>query len=282
MTEHTSVLWLPDALRDLGANVVELEGWRAAQGNYLWTVPESGFGAFDVDPSCYMIHHTATEAATPVVVSSSGTWSKANVWAGLRRGDRLYQTGGGDPTVVFTSAGPARVSSGYGHWPTALEVFDDIRVPWRQTSPDTDYALNRYAFNVETVALGNGSDIDPGVEELLVQMGALLSVRYGWSPWRTIGHVTWSRRKIDPYWNGQEDRIVTIQDRIAAMIEEDDEMMTLERWATRLRNPIDFDRMADVGIITQTERDYWVTVPTGSDEYQDLRDAIEVRSPLWV
>jgi len=62
-------------------------------------------------------------------------------------------------------------------------------------------AANRYAWNVETVAAGDGSPIDAGVEYALVVMGALMADRFGWSPWRTIGHLTWTARKIDPRWS---------------------------------------------------------------------------------
>jgi hypothetical protein len=61
--------------------------------------------------------------------------------------------------------------------------------------------------------------------------------------------------------------------------EEDD--VDTPRWASRLRNPLDFDRMAELGIITHVERDYWVTVDPNNPEMQDLRDAVDVRSPLW-
>ena len=57
--------------------------------------------------------------------------------------------------------------------------------------------------------------------------------------------------------------------------------MDLERWATRLRNPLDFDQMAIKGVITEAEAEYWKTVPTDSPEMQDLRDAVEVRNPIW-
>ena len=57
--------------------------------------------------------------------------------------------------------------------------------------------------------------------------------------------------------------------------------MNLERWATRLRNPKDFDRMAAVGIIDKSEAVYFKKVATNDPEMQDLRDAITVRTPLW-
>ena len=281
MTVHTGMLWLPEALEECGVSTIVLDGWEEAQGSYFWTDPLDGHQSTDGIPSCYMIHHTAGSSASPSVVDSSGTWSKANCWAGLWRDGRLYQEGSGEPTIVFTSSGPARVSSGYGHWPTAELVFADVRVPWKQTEPDTNIALNRYAWNVETVARGDGSDIDPRVEAALEAMGAVLCDRFGWSPWRAIGHVTWSSRKIDPYWQGERDRIVTIQDRIAEILDEEGDDMDLGTWSRTLRNPIDFDRMAEKGIITEAERKYWITVDPASPEMQDLRNAVEVRDPLW-
>ena len=233
MTQHTSMLFLPDALRAAGINVIELDGWKEAQGAYYWTKltsnlltsPSTWIKAFltrkdPVKPTCYMVHHTGTTTANPSVKDSGGNWSKANVWAGLWRDGRLYQAGGGVPTIVFTSAGPARISSGYGHGPTLHEVAADVRVPYRQAGSDTNLAANRYAWNVETVAAGDGSPIDPGVQHALVVMGALLCDRFDWSPWRTIGHLTWTRRKIDPFWDGRQDIIVPIQDAVAELMED--------------------------------------------------------------
>ena len=220
MTQHTAMLWLPDALEAAGVNVIELDGWDSAQGDYLWTDLDTGRGSYGGEPMCYMIHHTAGTAATPVVKDGSGKWSVANCWAGLWRDGRLYHEGGGVPTVVFSAAGPARISSGYGYGPMLEDVANEIRVPHKQTRSDTDRAANRYAWNVETVARGDGSGIDPGVQHALVVMGALLCDRFGWSPWRTIGHLTWTRRKIDPYWDGRPDVIVPIQDAVAEYMDD--------------------------------------------------------------
>jgi len=218
MAQHTSMLWLPDALRGAGINVIELDGWDEAQGNYYWTDLPGGHQGYGEEPTCYMIHHTASSSAHPEVKNSSGTWSKANCWAGLWRDGRLYQSGSGTPTIIFTSAGPARISSGYGHGPTLHQVADDIRVPWDQPNSDTDMAANRYAWNVETTHEGTGGPIDPGVEHALVVMGALMCDRFDWAPWRTIGHLTWTKRKQDPYWDNRRDIIVHIQDAVAEMM----------------------------------------------------------------
>jgi len=236
MTQHTAMLWLPDALEAAGVEVRVLPGWDSAQGNYKWTNIDSGAQSYEEEPTCFMIHHTATSGYTPSV-GEPNKWSKANCWAGLWRDGRLYQSGGGVPTIVFTSAGPARISSGYGHGPTLHDVAADIRVPWDQSKPDTDMAANRYAWNVETVHEGDGSDLDAGVEHALVVMGALICDRFGWSPWRTIGHLTWTTRKIDPYWDGRKDVIVHIQDAVAEMMEEEpvpETSLDVEKWQNYL------------------------------------------------
>jgi hypothetical protein len=63
--------------------------------------------------------------------------------------------------------------------------------------------------------------------------------------------------------------------------EPEDRPMTTEQWASTLRNPLDFQQMVDKGVITQNEYDYWITVPVTSPEFNDLRNAVEVRNPLW-
>lgn len=63
--------------------------------------------------------------------------------------------------------------------------------------------------------------------------------------------------------------------------EPEDRPMTTEQWARTLRNPQDFQQMVDKGVITQAEFNYWVTVPVDTPEFQDLRNAVDVRNPLW-
>ena len=220
MSTHTSMRWLPAWLRYLGVNVIELKGWQQAQGQYFWTDLATGQRSYHHAPMSYMVHHTAGAIARPEVRDSWGRWSKANVWIGMWDGKSLSKPvlrqndPGGTPTVVFVAGGPARVSSGFGHGPTLELVNKNVRVNWDQQHSDTNKAANRYAFNAEVVAKGDGSPIDPGVEEAVIALGTALCVRWGWVPWRTIGHLTWTKRKVDPHWNGDKDRIVYIQDKI--------------------------------------------------------------------
>ncbi len=216
MNIHTALLDLPDVLDELGLNYVVTQGWEYGQGNYLWTTPD-GMMAYHNPPSGYMVHHTATSGYTPPPVDTS----KANAWIGLLRDGRLYQTGGGTPTIVLSSAGPCRISSGYGYRPAAWDyTFNDLRAPLLAGGPDTDTALNRYVFNVEVIHRGDGGPLDVGVWNLTVGLGVALQQMFPWTE-RTLGHKSWSRRKIDPNWsvglpNDGGACIIDIQDAIAA------------------------------------------------------------------
>lgn len=223
MTLHTALLDLPSELSSLGLNVVVLDGWDAAQGDYLWTDPLTEKRSYDQEPSGFMVHHTAGIVARPVVRTSSGQWSKANAWAGLwdPGTGRLYQDqpGGLDPAIVLTSSGPARVSSGYGFWPLLEDyVFQDLVPPyWDQPNSDTERAANRYVFNVETVHAGDGGPLDLGVWEHVVGLGVALHRMFSWKQ-RTIGHLTWTRRKLDPWWNNDRGCIVPIWEEVTARL----------------------------------------------------------------
>ena len=167
-----------------GLTVTYLDGWDTpTSGPYLW---RSG------DPVCSMWHHTATSAYTPNRV-------KANVWAGLARGDRLYQTGGGVPTLVVANAYPAPISSGYGQKDiidgAAADVPNDRLARGADDSPK--WAANRSAWNTEVILNGVGAVIDPDVWEMLITAATILHFHMGWTEHRAIGHAQFTNRKID-------------------------------------------------------------------------------------
>ena len=63
--------------------------------------------------------------------------------------------------------------------------------------------------------------------------------------------------------------------------EPEERPMTTEEWANTLR-PEDYDQMVTKGVIYQREANYFQNeVPNNSPEMQDLRNAVEVRNPLW-
>ena len=223
MSTFSALVDLPSVLVNLGLRVTLADDWLAGQcsgsSHYLWTNPDSNAQSHDEPPHGYMVHHTAGSAATPPPHDTS----KANAWIGLERGGRLYQEGGGIPTIYLASAGPARISSGYGYRPSAWDhTFRDLRAPVRAAGSDGGTAANRYVFNVETVHRGDGSDIDRGVWDHVVGLGVGLHQMFGWNE-RTLGHLSWTRRKIDPRWsvglpNDGADCIVDIQDETARIL----------------------------------------------------------------
>ena len=200
--EHTALIDLPDALAAAGFNVQAnadwLDGQCSATSHYQWTDWYSQHASHSESPSCFMVHHTAGTVATPPATFNS----KANAWVGLMRDGRLYATGGGEATIVLSSAGPCRTSSGYGWLPAFTDyLLNDLRPPWQAQGPDGDDALNRYAFNVETVHPGNGSALDDDVWRHVVGLGIALKELHGWRSERCLGHVSWTTRKIDPKWS---------------------------------------------------------------------------------
>ena len=224
MSIHSALVDLPSILVNLGLQVWVGDDWLAGQckgsDHYLWTDPDTNQKSHDFPPFGYMVHHTAGSAATPPPHDTS----KANAWIGLERGGRLYQEGGGVPTIYLASAGPCRISSGYGYRPSAWDyTFKDLRAPAHAQGGDGSTALNRYVFNMETVHRGDGSAIDPGVLEHVVGLGVALSQMFGWTE-RTLGHTSWSTRKIDPRWqaglpNDGANCIIDVQDQIATILD---------------------------------------------------------------
>jgi D-alanyl-D-alanine carboxypeptidase len=132
---------------------------------------------------------------------------------------------------------------------------------------DWDYSVNPY-LRGETFPKGFLTDPRFELTEANVEAVEAIVNVYGEQIWwwagRTIGDTMHFQIQVPP------DRL-----------ELKEPTMDLERWATRLRNPLDYDQMVVKGVITEAERDYWVTVATDSPEMQDLRDAVEVRNPLW-
>jgi len=213
---HTFLLDLPDVLEGLGLNVWVADGYEYGQGDYLWTNPHTEVGSYDEKPYAYMVHHSATSSATPPPSDTS----KASGWIGLLRDGKLYQDGGGEPTIYLASAGPARISSGYGYrWAAWDRTFKELRAPVRAEGSDGSTALNRYSFNMETVHRGDGSPLDAGVLDHVVGLGVALEQMCDLKE-MTLGHLSWSKRKIDPYWNNDRDCIIVVQDLIAG----DDDM----------------------------------------------------------
>lgn len=201
--QHQALLDLPSALRAHGLTVIELEGWKENEQGYYWTNANGRHFGYQGQPNGWAWHHTATASYTPFVKNFKGQ-TKANIFAGLWRGDdnyRLHSEGAGEPALVMCSAGPANYSNGSGVKEVLNRyVAEDLRFhgPQRQSDDDPKWYGNRYYGGTEIVHRGDGSPLDQGVFRTVYIAMAVMMDYFEWSPWRHIGHLDHSRRKIDP------------------------------------------------------------------------------------
>lgn len=241
--------WYIDELRHSGVTVVVADSWFLPDDTYKWRTGK---------PEGAMWHHTATTSYTP-------NDEKANQWAGLLRGDRLYQDGGGEPALVLTNQYPARISSGYGVKALYDDyVSQDLRFVGRQYAPDDDWAGNRTYWNTEVVLDGIGGVMDEGVWEMCVTAAAILSEGMGWSAWRNVGHLHHTSRKIDLRDGRYPDGAATMeafQDQVLLMMEDDG--MPQQQW----------HQMIDALFATpyfEGDPQYWKDLDPDSPEWVDF------------
>jgi hypothetical protein len=210
---------LVDALLEEGipaAQIWELDGWKLNQQGYYWTdIHNDQHHGYDGVANGHLNHHTASKAYTPYVVSNGKT--KATVWAGLRVGGRLYQDGGGVPTITIASAGPANYSAGSGVRDYIKQLDASVEV-LRQTNSDDSpkFYGNRYVLNTEIVCDGVGGWISSDMWDLLALYNAALSRLHDAGHAFNGFHQGFTKRKID-YRDG---RFANASNTIMAMWEE--------------------------------------------------------------
>jgi hypothetical protein len=271
----TTMLDFPEALEAAGVNVRVLDTWELIDpAGYVWR-------EHDGDPAGHMHHHTASASYKP-------NTTKANGYAGMSKHDseRLYQEDYGDSVPVYTIANayPAPVSSGAGDVSVLHRVRKGIEVVGRQGSDTPGWYGNTHYWNTEWVLDGIGSPIEQAVWDMMLVVCQVQNELMNWTNYHHIAHGHHTRRKVD-LWGGQFSD--TNRDGFTKTVEalrkdmEVEMAMSLERYATRWRNPLDFDRAVVKGILTPDEAKYWKKVSVKSDEWQDLRDAVTVRVPLW-
>ena len=187
-------LAIPDLLKDAGINIKLLDGWNTPHTflvggrkvPYVWRLG---------DPVMSMWHHTATSGYSP-------NRDKGSMYAGLysESTGRLYQSGGGEPTLVIANAYPAPISSGYGQKSVIDKAKADVRNDSLARGSDDNsprYAANRDAWNTEVVLDGVGTWIDEGVWEMITRAAVVIHEHMGWSDNRALGHAQFTNRKID-------------------------------------------------------------------------------------
>lgn len=212
-TEFRNTVPLADECEAAGLNVWRLDGWETNEQGYYWLNQYGRHAYYEGIPLGHTNHHTASSRYVPFVKNSKGQ-TKANVFFGMRRGDTLYQSGGGVPTLAFCSAGPADYSAGANNAELIRSYLPNDRRfhgPQRKTDTPGFYG-NRYVWATEIVGRGDGSPIE-GFDDLIVY-NAVVSEYFEWSAWRNHGHYDLTRRKIDPNIQHGPYSIARIQDEV--------------------------------------------------------------------
>ena len=273
----TKTLALPDLFRAEGINVEVMDGWEKPHiiggRPYVWRAGD--------DPTASMWHHTATAAYTP-------NRSKANMYAGLMHAgsQRLYQSGGGVPTIVIANAWPGPITSGYGQQGVHDLCLDDIPNDRLATGPDDvpRWAGNRSYWNTETILDGIGTWIDEEVWSMITTAATVLHELYGWSVHRAIGHAQHTRRKPD-MWSGQDPSVRETMIRFRNSI--GDEMSYEQFRADEFDLWTDGNIMEawDAGMFQDPNRDgfeqYWVTDRADRTDSEKARFLTDYYAHLW-
>ena len=204
--------WLADVLRAQGLNVLEHDGWK--------TRTNRPFSAYT--PVGLLDHHTA---GSSVLTDYPGP-----PWYPNHRLEKSCNiTIRGDGTVVVLNAGYA-YDSGYGDQRVLDAVRTDHPIPkptdtYKNGSPagtNPGVPGNRWFIDIEVQHLGNGDPINPPQRQALIGANTAICERMGWDPrYRLIGHREWTRRKIDPRWNGFTNPMSDIRTDTLKQLEDD-------------------------------------------------------------
>jgi len=181
-------------LRNAGINVIQEPGWRT-RGN-RWNV--------DGKPEGVMQHHTAPPNPYPIK-KLYGIRIKANM--ATHENGRLY----------LIAYGACNYSSGYG-MRSVLE--DNVRKSIAPTHNGTKRGTksgNRHFWNFENSHPGDGSPIPRVQLDTIIESTRIVLNHFELNPEQVISHAEWTRRKIDPYWNGSN-RTAIEQIREAVML----------------------------------------------------------------
>lgn len=204
---------LPRYLNKWGANWAPIDGWetRAAYGPELR--PYTPVGLIN--------HHTAgTDYYDPMRLLT-----KCN----------LYISPDGETYLI--SAG-YQADSGMGDPNALMRVRNDQppQPPGDYTSEDRING-NPWFIDIEVGHWGDGSPIpEPQRNELILVNAAIMDMQQ-WGPaTRLIGHLEWTRRKIDPRWSwqGEPDSMDAIRADTARLLERS--RMPIEQWHKMIRS----------------------------------------------
>ena len=170
------------SLLKAGLHVVGEPGWRK-RGNY-WNI--------NAKPEGVMQHHTAPPNPYPIRKLYGPPFYRTKCNMATHEDGTLY-------LVAYRAC---NYSSGYG----SLQV---LKANVRMSIAPTHNALvrglksgNRHFWNYENSHPGDGSPIPQVQLDTIIESTRVVLEHFELAPEQTISHAEWTRRKIDPRWNG--------------------------------------------------------------------------------
>ncbi len=165
-----------------GLPVVEEPGWKT-RGN-RWAVNNK--------PEGVMQHHTAPPNPYPI---------KRLYGPPLFR-IKCNMATHPDGTLFLVAYKACNYSSGRGMLSVLVENVRKSIAPTRNATKSGLKGGNRSFWNFENSHPGDGSPILPVQLDTIIAANIVVNDHFGLDPEQTISHAEWSRRKIDPFWNG--------------------------------------------------------------------------------
>lgn len=171
-------------LKQAGLHVVEEPGWRT-RGN-RWNV--------NGQPEGIMQHHTAPPTPYPIKALYPTKPLQYRIKCNMATHP--------DGTLYLIAYKACNYSSG----PGMLDVLkNNVRKSIAPTHNATKRGLkggNRHFWNYENSHPGDGSPIPQVQLDTIIESNRVVNSHFGLDVEQTISHAEWTRRKIDPRWNG--------------------------------------------------------------------------------
>ena len=176
-------------LRAEGLRVVEEPGWKTR--GWRWAV--------NGEPEGVMEHHTAPPNPFPIkkLYGPPFYWIKANA--------ATHEDG----TLFLIAYRACNYSSGYG---MSAVLRDNVRksiAPTRNATHRGAKGGNKHFWNIENSHPGDGSDIPQIQLDTIIVATMVFNDHWELNPEQDISHAEWTRRKIDPLWNGSNRIAIT-------------------------------------------------------------------------
>ncbi len=170
-------------LKAAGLTVVEEPGWKTRGGTWKTGGKPEGV--------CQ--HHTAPPNPYPIKALYRDSKIKCNM--------ATHEDG----TLFLVAYEACNYSTGRG---SSVVLNENVRAedPPRANAITRrltdDMGGNRYFWNYENSHPGDGSPLPSAQLETIVVSNVVVDAHFGLNWKRIISHAEWSRRKIDPRWNG--------------------------------------------------------------------------------